>query len=198
MTGLETRAVYPVAGLEYRAVGRILSGEFRYGSTATVRDRGRVRKERIAPRAFRFAVDNPETRIELLRGHNYDSPLAVRPGGSLELEDTPEALRFRAELPPEGAQPVYMADTVRMLDAGLIRGISPGFRVPPLGVVPKAEELLPEPGNPGVSIRQVNEAVLFELSLVTRPTYQDTTVELRGGWPTGQVGRSDRRARVWL
>lgn len=194
---LETRAVYPVA-LEYRAAGRVLSGAFNYGSTATVRDRGRVRKERVAPRAFRFAVEDPERRIELLRGHDFDKPLALRPGGTLELEDADDALRFRAELPPEAAQPGYMVDTLRMLDAGLVRGISPGFRVPPASTVPRAEVLIPEPGNPDVSIREIREAVLFELSLVTRPTYTDTTVELRGPAKLAGPGSADRRFRLWL
>ena len=39
-----------------------------------------------------------------------------------------------------------------------------------------AEELLPEPGNPSVQIRQVNAAVLREFSLVTAPTYDDAFI----------------------
>ena len=40
----ETRAIWPVE-LEVRQSGRVLSGIFRYGATATMSDRGRVRKE---------------------------------------------------------------------------------------------------------------------------------------------------------
>ncbi len=198
MEGLEQRAVYPVE-LEYRQKGRSLSGAFKYGSTATTRDRGRVRKERIRSRAFSHAVDDPDARIELLRGHNFDQPLAVRPGGTLELEDTADALRFRAELPPLDAMPSYMRDTLRMIEAGLLRGWSPGFRVPPRSVVPRAEELIPEPGNPGVSIRQINAAVLYEMSLVTRPTYRDTVLDLRSE-EVDQVEpiRDSERVFLWL
>ena len=63
--------------------------------------------------------------------------------------------------------------------AGLIRGISPGFRVPPKSAVPDAEKLIPEPGNPSVMIRSLSALVLNELSLVTRPAYEASTAELR-------------------
>ena len=55
-------------------------------------------------------------------------------------------------------------------------GISPGFRVAP---IEGAEILVPEPGNPGIMIREIREAVLFEISLVTRPAYPETTVSRR-------------------
>ena len=51
--------------------------------------------------------------------------------------------------------------------------------MPPASAVRKAEELLPEPGNPSVQIRQINEAVLFEMSTVTRPAYQETALDVR-------------------
>lgn len=170
--------VYPLE-LEYRQRGRHLLGSFQYGSLGTIRDRGRVRKESFAPRAFRFAVESEEHDINLLRGHSFDSPLASKRAGTLALEDTEEALSFDAELPPEANWPSWMSDTVLAVRSGLIRGISPGFRIPPASVVPNAEELIPEPGNPGVLIRRVNEAVLYELSLVTRPVFQDSEIEAR-------------------
>ena len=58
-------------------------------------------------------------------------------------------------------------------------GLSPGFRVPPKGVVPNAESLRPEPGNPSVMIRQINDAVLREMSVVTSGAYLDALVEIR-------------------
>ena len=171
--------VYPV-DLEIRQRGRHLSGVFRYGSTATIRDRGRVRKERFAPRAFRFAVRDPKREINLLAGHRFDNPLASKLGKTLDLDESDDAIEFAATLPPEREQPTWMRDAVLAVNGGLIGGISPGFRVPPASTVPNAEELIPEPGNPGVQIRQINQAVLFELSLVTRPVYDDTEVSIRG------------------
>ena len=179
----EQPLVWPVADLEYRQRDRHLSGSFPYGPTATVMDRGRVRKERISPGAFRFAIEAPEREISLLSGHSLDRPLASKLSRTLRLVDGDDALRFEATLPPEGDQPSWMVDTVKAVRAKLVRGISPGFRIPPLSVVPNAEEDVPEPGNPGVFIRLVRQAVLGEISLVTRPAYPNTTVDLRAAFP---------------
>ena len=190
---LETRAVWP---LEIRISGRTLSGSFRYGQTATMSDRGRVRKERFDPGAFRFAVEDEAREIHLLRGHSFDEPLASRRGGSLALEDGEDALTFRATLPEPDAQPTYMRDTVRMVESGLLVGVSPGFRVPPRDVVPDAETLEAEIGNPGVQIRVIRAAVLFELSLVSRPAYDGTEVDVRSMF--GDLTVQRRRWRTWL
>lgn len=211
-TLLEVRGVWPV---EIRAEGRTLTGTFRYGSTATMSDRGTVRKESFGARAFSYAVDDPSREINLLVGHDLGKPLASKRAGSLELEDSAEALTFRAVLPDVDDQPTYMVDALKQYRAGLVGGISPGFRVPPRDVVPDAETLIPEPGNPGVKIRLIRAAVLFELSLVTRPAYDDTTVDLRSTDPEAEVRRQvhemsssvadldrrpigGRRWRVWL
>jgi len=180
---IETRAVYPV-DLELRQGG--FRGFFPYGSTATVRDRGRVRKERFQPHAFRFAVEDLNREINFLYGHNLSQPLASRSAGTLILTDTAAGLEFDAELPPEGRQPTWVRDFLLAHEAGMIRGISPGFTVPPTSAVAEPERIEPEPGNPGVGIRVIREAVLFELSAVTRPAYSDTVLEARqvqGGEP---------------
>ena len=174
-----------------------------------MRDRGRVRKERFKSRAFswqlrefaklqeelsamigkaveegrRRVIENELARrnVDLLRGHNFDRPIASMAAGSLTVMDSRDALRFEADLPEN--PPSWIEDTVRAVDAGLIRGVSPGFRVPPASAVANAEELVDEPGNPGVQIRQINQAVLYELSLVTRPAYVESEVDLRGFAP---------------
>ena len=79
----EQRAIFEVLDLELRQRGRLLSGRFPYRSTATVRDRGRVRKERFDPGAFAFAVEDETREIHLLAGHSYDRPLASKRAGSL-------------------------------------------------------------------------------------------------------------------
>ena len=126
MTALEQRAVFEVLDLELRqrGGGRSLSGRFPYRSPATVRDRGRVRKETFGSRAFAFAVEDEAREIHLLSGHSYDRPLASKRGGTLRLEDRDDGLSFEAELPDEAAQPSWMRDTVMALQAGLIGGIS--------------------------------------------------------------------------
>ena len=199
-------AVWP-CDLEVRARGRkrTLRGSFPYGKEAVVSDRGRVRKERFNAGAFswqlrefaklqaeipkviakaadearRQILENELARrnVDLLRGHNYDRPIASMLSGSLKVTDSRDALRFEADLPED--PPSWVEDTVKAVDAGLIRGVSPGFRVPPASAVANAEELIDEPGNPGVQIRQINQAQLFELSLVTRPAYTESAVDLR-------------------
>ena len=156
---------------------RILSGRFPYNALATVSDRGRRRKETFASGAFDFAIDDPERRIDLLVGHDFGKPLASRQSGTLTLESSAEGVSFEARLPDD--PPSWVVDAERAVDAGLMTGISPGFRVPPRNVVPDAETILPEPGNPLVDIRQINHAVLREFSIVTAPAYLDAAVELR-------------------
>lgn len=178
-----------------------LTGRFPYGRTATMRDRGRVRKERFAPRAFEYAIEDESREINLLVGHDYQRPLASRKMGSLTVEDTSEAVTFEARLPAKAEQPTWMRDALLSVRGGLMAGISPRFTVPPKDVVPDAERLIPEPGNPGVMIREISAAVLLELSLVTRPAYDATSVEARA-WREIVEPIAERlpepRRRVWL
>ena len=222
---MEQRAVYE-GSLELRQSGRQLAGSFPYSQRAgdrmaTVMNRGRVRKERIAPDAFGWqirefaklqdelastiesAVD--EARAQLLRqelerrnihvlaGHSYDRPMGDMLRSGARVTSTREALEFEVELPPEGDQPGYMRDAIAMIRAGLIGGISPGFRVPPRGIVANAERLEAEPGNPAVQVRVIENTVLSELSIVTRPAYSDTDIDVRALEAT-----PPRRLRVWL
>ena len=185
--------------LEIRRVGgaRILSGSFPYNSLATVNSRGRVRKESISSRAFRYAIETePERRIDLLVGHDFGKPIASRQAGSLVIEDTADAVVFQATLPEDA--PTWVVDAERAIGAGLMTGISPGFQVPPRSVVPDAERLVDEPGNPGVQIRQVNHAVLRELSVVTNPVYEDSAVELRSEQFGSDSERTEYKRTIWL
>ena len=207
--------------------GRSLSGSFPYGRTATVRDRGRVRKEVFRLGAFSWQIrafaetlkdlnavlaeagdealeatrddelsleqrpaNEPERiselrqelerrNIHILSGHSFDRPLGSLLTGNARVTDGDDAVRFEVDLPDEARQPSWMRDAVLAVEAGLSVGVSPGFSVPPANVIPNAEELIPEPGNPGVSIRSINAAVLYELSIVTRPAYGATEVDLR-------------------
>lgn len=178
---METRTTWEVADLEVRQQkGRPrIFGRFPYNTWAVLSDRGAVRKESIEPGAFSYDLENPLSEISLLFGHSFDKPLASRLGGSLTFEDSEEFLSFVAEIPEGAERASHVVDALAMLGAGLIRGISPGFRVPPKDVVPHAESLVPEPGNPGVFIRTLKALRLFELSLVTRPAYEASTAELR-------------------
>lgn len=177
----QARMIWPASDLEVRQQGNrpIIAGRFPYNSLAVLSDRGTVRKEQIMPGAFSYALGDPKREINLLFGHSFDRPLASRSSGTLELRDTELFLEFVATIPPGAERASHIVDALAMIGSGLARGISPGFRVPPSDVVPGAEKLVPEPGNPGVMIRQLFSLLLFELSIVTRPAYPDSEAELR-------------------
>lgn len=178
-------------GLELRREGDgfRLGGRFPYRRRAILSDggrRGRPQKEEFAPRAFAFRVDDPEAEIHLLSGHRFDKPLARKLDGSLKLRDTDAALEFEATIPAALQDVGYVRDALTLLSAGLAVGISPGFRLPPERAVPpeEAEEVTEEPDNPEAGenravIRTIKQALLFELSVVTRPAYEEATVEPR-------------------
>lgn len=174
------------AGLELRAAGdgsRRLSGRFPYRKRAVLDSGGkgrRPKKEQFAPRAFSYAVEDQDRDIHLLIGHSFDRPLASRKAGTLSLEDSDEALAFEAILTREIQQTTWARDFINAFAAGLIIGISPGFRVAPPEVVEKPEEVTEEDPSAGRAlIRTIFAAVLFELSMVTRPAYAETEADLR-------------------
>lgn len=182
------------SGLELRrAAGGAaqLAGRFPYGSTAVLSDggrRGRPRKERFAPRAFGYRVERAEERIDLLVGHDFGRPLASRATGTLDLQDGDDALTFTATILPEIAETTHGRDALALLSSGLAVGISPGFRIPPERAVAEAETVEEEPDDGpgserrGALIRTVHHALLYELSIVTRPAYEDATVEARAAF----------------
>ncbi|WBU53335.1 HK97 family phage prohead protease [Paracoccus sp. SCSIO 75233] len=175
-------------GLELRASGdgsRRLRGKFPYRSRAVMHSGGkgqRPRKEEFAPGAFSFAVDDPEREIHLLVGHSFDRPLASKKAGTLIFNDTPEALLFEAELTLEIQRTSWVQDFLAAFAAGLITGLSPGFRVAPIEGAEETTEEDPAEGN--ALIRLLLAVVLFEFSLVTRPAYDATEADLRNWKPT--------------
>jgi len=174
--------------LRKRASGALaLYGRFPYGKRAVLSDGGRTgrpRKEVIAPRAFSYRVERPEEDIHLLIGHSYDRPLASRGAGTLELTDSDEALSFAATISEEMQEVSYVRDFLSAMRAGLIIGISPGFRIPPERAVPNAEKVEEEDPSEGMAlIRTILAALLYELSVVTRPAYPETQIEERNWQP---------------
>jgi hypothetical protein len=176
--------------LEVRQEGdgsRILRGSFPYGVTATLSDggrKGRPRKERFASRAFQYRVEQPDAEIHLLVGHDYGKPLASKLNETLTLQDGDDALSFEARILPSVLETVHGRDALALLSAGLAVGLSPGFRLPPERAVEDAESVEREPNNPdegqhGAVIRTVKAALLYELSLVTRPAFEEAQVEAR-------------------
>lgn len=156
---------------------RRLKGKFPYNKRAVLDAGGngrRPKKEEFAPKAFSFSVEQePEREIHLLSGHSFDKPLASRKAGTLVLRDTPEALEFEAVLTKPILSTTWGKDFVASYEAGLTTGVSPGFRVAPRHVVQTPPETTAEenPAEGNALIRTIHHAVLFELSMVTRPAY---------------------------
>ena len=175
-------------------------GRFPYNSLAIVSDRLTTRKETFSAGAFAFSLEEARARrarIDVLQGHDFNRPLGNTLDGNVEFDEIRNEnggldLVFSLELPREADQPMYMRDAVSAIRAGLMRGISPGFRIPPASAVSNAVELVPERGNPSVNIRQINAAILYEMSIVTRAAYPDTSVENRLWQP------ATARRRIWL
>lgn len=178
--------------LRKRASGALaLHGRFPYNSRATLSDGGRTgrpRKEVIAPRAFAYRVERPEEDIHFLVGHSYDRPLASRGAGTLNLTDGDDALTFEATITPEMQEVGYVRDFLAGFGAGLIIGLSPGFRIPPQRTVPDAEKVEEEDPAEGTAlIRTIFQALLYEISVVTRPAYDETQLESRC-WDLSDAG----------
>lgn len=188
------------SGLEVRRSGDgsvRLAGRFPYSTPAVLSDggrNGRPVKERIEPGAFRFALEAPERDIHFLAGHSFDRPLASKLSGTLSFRDTSEALFMTAIITPAILRASYAQDAIAQVEAGLAVGLSPGFRLPPERAVPReqAEAFEDEPNEPdkgmhAARIRKILDAILVELSLVTRPAYSEATVEM------ARASRSDKR-----
>ncbi|KQW23065.1 hypothetical protein ASC80_07035 [Afipia sp. Root123D2] len=89
--------------------------------------------------------------------------------------------RAHAEISEAIADTSYGSDILKQIDSGLSVGISPGFRIPPPRAVAKAEAFTDEGHDPArgmhnAVIRTIFQAILFELSIVTRPAYKEASV----------------------
>jgi len=162
--GVETGA------LELRSEGgqTCLHARFPYGAETELAE---GRAEVFAPRAFADRIERGED-VHLLAGHDYNKPLASRAAGTLELRDTDSALEIDATI--DGGT-TWARDFLAAHAAGLVRGLSPGFRAA------RGGERIERRGD-GL-LRTVTKAELFEVSAVTRPAYQQAQIEARNWFP---------------
>lgn len=160
-------------GLEVRTLAggqTVLKGRFPY-AVPTVLQGGRDRRREVfEARAFGASVE-AGGEVHLLANHDFSKPLASRSAGSLELRDDDEGLHFEATLSPALREVGWVRDFLGALEAGLVGGISPGFRVPEGGAIVKRD-------GEGL-LRVVRSAELVELSAVTRPAYPEAQIEAR-------------------
>lgn len=186
-----------------RSRSRRLRGRFPYNKTAVLSDggrRGRPRKEKFASRAFAYNIEDKRVDLRFLVGHDYGKPLASRSAGTLDVRDGDDAVTFDATITEEMESVSWVQDFLASYEAGLVRGLSPGFRIPPERAVPNAETVEEEDPAEGLAlIRTIWAALLYELSAVTAAAYSEAEVEARN-WspaPGGMLLRRNRRAFVW-
>lgn len=169
-----------LGALEVRTEGGAtrLRATFPYGAETEL---ATGRHEVIAARAFSDRIERGED-IHLLSGHDFEKPLASRAAGNLTVRETDQALEIEAVI--DGGTS-WARDFIAANAAGLVRGLSPGFRVMPGGerVERRASGLL----------RTITAAELIEVSAVTRPAYPQAQIEARS-WETHQDRQPERGA----
>ncbi len=178
-------------GLELRTLAdgaTCLRGRFPYSVSTVLSDGPEKRREVFEARAFGASVADGGD-VHLLVHHDMNKPLASRGAGSLTLEDTDDALTFEATLAPEMRSVGYVKDFLGTLAAGLVGGISPGFRVPQGGDRVKRS---------GTGImRVVRFADLIEISAVTKPAYPAAQIEARSWEPEKTVEAGFQHLKRW-
>jgi HK97 family phage prohead protease len=152
----------------------VLRGRFPYAVPTVLSDGKEKRREVFEARAFGASVASGGD-VHLLVHHDMNKPLASRGAGSLEFDDTDDALTFEARISPEMDKVGYVRDFLGTLAAGLVGGISPGFRVPQGG------DMVKRSGD-GL-LRIVKSADLIEISAVTKPAYPAAQIEARNWEP---------------
>ena len=214
--GIVDQPAYPGSGVEVRARGRGLSGEFRYNRDRVTRDRGTRRKTRVSSGAFSWqleqfaelqaelnesiaeaiesgaadAVRDRAREVQLLVGRSYDQPLASLRTGTLKLTDTDDALEFEVDRLPDTT---YARDLGAAMDArSADYGVDLLYSIPPADAVPNAVEIVTE-ADTGVEIEVVQKGILQAIAVVSRaPRGNGGRVERR------RIVAPARRWRLWL
>ena len=190
-SGIEARA-------EIRAEGQGIVGAFFYDTPTIISDRAaddglrvrQARKSQVSPGAFRVRHRTTlSERYPCWQGALTTGRSARKLAGTLELEDTPEALRFSVATLPN-TSPTSTTCEPRLHRARVRSACQPLYSIPPESAVASAViEIEEVAGNSGVFIEVVREAVLTAIAIVTRA-------------PRGNAGeialRQSRRRLLWL
>ena len=119
--------------------------------------------EEILPGAFAQSIAEKDVRA--LFNHDWNNVLGRMKSGTLVLSEDEHGLRFEIDLPDT----TVANDLAKSIDRGDIDQCSFGF-------IPAVEEWDHE-ATPAA--RKLKEVELFEISIVSLPAYDDTTVSLR-------------------
>ena len=125
-------------------------------------------KESIRSGAFEGALSSGKE-IKSFFNHRADFVLSTtKSDPKLEVEDTPNGLRFKSPIPPTS----YGEDLKINLERKNVRGASFSFSVPEDGDIVTRDEK-------GVYHREIIKADIYEVGPVTNPAYPQTKVGLR-------------------
>jgi HK97 family phage prohead protease len=123
-------------------------------------------KEKIAPGAFTQSLkDNPD--VQILYAHDDSKILGRVSSGTATVTQDDKGVRFTCELPDTSTA----RDLVSLMKRQDVSQMSFGFSVAPNG------DDWQQVGSE--VIRTVNQAILYELSVVGSPAYEATSVSLR-------------------
>lgn len=124
-------------------------------------------RERIAPGAFAGAVKTDDVRA--LFNHDPNVVLGRTKSGTLRLTEDAKGLFYDVTLPKTQAA----ADVRELIQRGDVSGSSFGF------VVEEEEWQQPQRNTRDLPLRIITRASLFDVSPVTYPAYDQTTVSAR-------------------
>lgn len=122
--------------------------------------------EYIRPGAFTDSLKNADIDVVALFNHDTNFLLGRQSSGTLQLEETDEGLAITLDCP----ETTLGKDLAILIKRGDLKGMSFAFCV-------VDEEF--EKGADGVTIRYVNKCDLHDISVVTNPAYEATSVSLR-------------------
>lgn len=178
MTDIERRFV----DMEATVTGKKLGGYAAVFDSIT--DLRGLFLERIAPSAFRSVLASPDLDVVALFNHEENLLLARTSNGSLRLSTDSHGLEFDMDL---NLETTLGKDIRAMVDSGLIRKCSFAFRV-------GADDWSSHEGRDLRTINSFSE--LGDVSVVTKPAYNTTSVSLRSK-PAASVKPSlDLRTQV--
>jgi HK97 family phage prohead protease len=127
-------------------------------------------RERIAPGAFAEGLKRDDVRA--LFNHNPDVVLGRKIAGTLSLREDANGLVYRVLL---NEHDPAAASVAAKIERGDVSGSSFWFAV----VAPDDEEWTPPDARGGLPLRTLKKLRLIDVSAVTFPAYEPTTVSLR-------------------
>lgn len=162
MQQFETRSGLPVEVREGET-GLVVEGYAALFDTPT--DIGGVFIEQIARGAFKSALERGDD-VEFLINHG-GLPIARSTAGNLWLEEDDKGLKMRAVLDPSDPDVMRIVPKMR---AGMLDQMSFAFQATGQRWDTPAE---------GMDVRTITDVVLFDVSVVNRGAYPETSIALR-------------------